>query len=299
MNIFIDESGIFKPEGEPGAPSFDCVAAIILNDLATKRWVTKYGALSKGRRSNEEKAQEILKFLDENNAKAFTISVETNRKSYSKSCITEHQKIFVSSMDTATKGHPENLRLSVFEHMKHLEGMNCQQYVKVLMITRVIENAVRGILSQASKYTIKDFLYNTLQCDTVDKKTKSTIKHLVHLAFNCSSRREPLKCDDLNKIRDFTSADEKIFNFYKFIGNTNFKSDEECIEIKAADCIANFFRRLLRRRLMLHNRSNFASILSLPYSIDFLHFDNKQFIDCKLEDEFVISVLKDFGIPLI
>lgn len=296
MHIFIDESGGFIPRKESSdAFKPDCVAAVILNDQALDKWTKKYGTLGKGSNLNEEEAQEILKFLDENRAKAFIVA--TNCEAYQESFIEEHRKDFVRSMDTATQGHPEQLRESVFKHMKYLENMNLQEYVKTMLITRLIENTCRGILLQTSTLTAKDLLSNILRCDNVDKKTESTIKYLICLTFNAYSQKKPVILGDSSKISYCISDDKKIFDFTKFLKDRDFKSDDECVGIKAADCIANFFRRILRKRLMLHDRSNFANILNCPYSIDFLHFNNsKSFIDIKLEGEFVISVLKDFGI---
>ncbi len=284
MHFYLDESGNCSQSENPSAEfAFDCVASVVFNERAIANWNEKYANLGKGKDLNEEQAQEILQHLAENEVKAFIVG--TNCKSYSKTIAEEHRDDYILSIDTVTKGNPEWLRESVVHHMGLLAAMHPQDYVKTMMINNLIENTIRGVLGKASSYSVEDFSSFIWRCDHVSKKTYSTIKHLVCLQLNSSSRKKSIDCDDLSKIPNLIkqTANGRFLDATKIIHGFDFKSDDECTGIKAADCIANFLRRIFRGKLMLQDLTNLKKIFDLPYSIELTHFNKDlPFIESQL-----------------
>ena len=271
MHFYLDESGNCTQSENPSAEfAFDCVASVVFNEKAIAKWNEKYANLGKGKDLNEEQAQEILQHLAENGVKAFIVG--TNCKSYSKTITEEHRDDYILSIDTVTKGNPEWLRESVVHHMGLLAAMHPQDYVKTMMINNLIENTIRGVLGKASTYSLEDFSSFIWRCDHVSKKTYSTIKHLVCLQLNCNSRKKSVDCDDHSKIPNLINSDGKSLDATKIIHGFDFQSDDECNGIKAADCIANFLRRVFRGKLMLQDLSNLKKIFDLPHSVELTHF---------------------------
>lgn len=295
MHFYLDESGNCTQSENPSAEfAFDCIASVVFNEKAIAKWNEKYANLGKGKDLNEEQAQEILQHLAENGVKAFIVG--TNCKSYSKTITEEHRDDYILSIDTVTKGNPEWLRESVVHHMGLLAAMHPQDYVKTMMINNLIENTIRGVLGKASTYSVEDFSSFIWRCDHVSKKTYSTIKHLVCLQLNCNSRKKSVDCDDHSKIPNLINSDGKSLDATKIIHGFDFQSDNECNGIKAADCIANFLRRVFRGKLMLRDLSNLKKIFDLPHSIELTHFNKDLlFIESQL-DEFgarVLNLLKE------
>lgn len=286
MHFYLDESGNCTQSENPSAEfAFDCVASVVFNEKAIANWNEKYANLGKGKDLNEEQAQEILQHLAENGVKAFIVG--TNCKSYSKTIAEEHRDDYILSIDTVTKGNPEWLRESVVHHMGLLAAMHPQDYVKTMMINNLIENTIRGILGRASIYSIEDFSSYIWRCDHVSKKTYSTIKNLVCLQLNSSSRKKSIDCDDFSKIPNLINqtTNGRFLDATKIIHGFDFQSDDECTGIKAADCIANFLRRIFRGKLMLQDLSNLKKIFNLPYSLVLTHFNKDlPFIESQLDE---------------
>lgn len=295
MHFYLDESGNCTLSENPSEEfAFDCVASVVFNERAIAKWNEKYANLGKGKDLNEEQAQEILQHLAQNGVKAFIVG--TNCKSYSKTIAEEHRDDYIRSIDTVTKGNHELLRESVIHHMGLLSAMHPQDYVKTMMINNLKENTIRGILGKASMYTIADFSAFTWRCDHVSPKTYSTIKHLVCLQLNCSSRKKSVNCDDHTKIPNLINSDGKSLDATKILKEFDFQSDDECNGIKAADCIANFIRRIFRGNLMLQDLSNLKKLFDLPYSIELTHFNKDlPFIESQLSEygTFVLNNLNN------
>ena len=312
MNIFIDESGNFQPQKKlEGDFSPDCVSAVVFTDEAHDKWVERYGSLKKGRVFYKSTAKKIFEFLNEIGAKVFLVVVDCN--SYSESDIKKHQENYIFSIHTGTSDHPEWLRAGILKHVKYLKEMSPQQYVKTMLIVRLIENVCRGIFAQTSFFSKEDFFPNKVRCHKVDEKTRSTIKYFVNFAIFASSKKDPVQCDDLSKIPGFLNTHpsepgKQYLNIAKFLEDLDFKSDgscdgkssDGCVGIKAADCVANFTRRMLSNEKMRKNRLDFSDrsylvdLLGFSCSVEFLHFDmDKPFIDIEIKDKYAVSVLRD------
>jgi len=287
MNIFIDESGNFSQKKEESSTVFspDCVVAVCLTDSELEKWEQTYGNLGKGSNIKEDKkAQEILKKLVEIGAVVFVVS--TNCTSFSIEDVENHRKYFIDSMLNATKQDGEILRESVKRHIQYLKSLNSQLYMKAMLILRLIENVCRGLVNIESKFKKEDLLNNKLWCDKVDNMEK-TIKHLVYFTAYNSSNVKPFDFD-ISKLPDFINEVEgkKYFSFYKFLPEIVIESDDKIVGIKAADCVANFFRRSCRNNLTLEDPSIFKKLFASNYAIDFLHFKmDEEYIDIPKESE--------------
>lgn len=332
MHFYLDESGTYTQSENPSTEfAFDCVASVVFNERAITTWNEKYANLAKGKDLNEEKAPEILQHLAKIGVKACIVG--TNCKSYSKTIAEEHRDDYIRSIDTVTKGNHELLRESVVHNMGLLSAMHPQGYVKTMMIHNLKENTIRGVLEKASMYIIDDFSAFTWRCDHVSPKTYSTIKHLVYLQLNCSSRKKSVNCDDHSKIPNLINSDGKSLDATKILKEFDFQFDDECNGIKAADCFANFIRRIFRGKLILQDLSaiglrsssssssddsslresegilgvpdeikpipdlsNLKMIFDLPYSIELTHFNKDlPYIESQLRDyaSFVLNNLNN------
>lgn len=276
MHIFIDESGSFTiNDTGSGRVAIDCVAAVVMTDECLIQWEASYSNLRKAKDLNKNEAKEIVAFLTTHGARAFVI--DTDSSAYSQKDVIEHRANYINSMFNAVSGHPEYLIGGVEYHAKILSEFSEQQYVKTMLILALIENTIRGTLANTSEYLPADLEYFYWHCDEVTPATYPIIQYLINLVLNCNAYESPINTYNKKEILHFLDSTETYLNANKLLESFAFDSDDACHGIKAADCIANFFRGMLRsissRRLENDSIENMVNLLSQPYGIDSLHFN--------------------------
>lgn len=292
MYIFIDESGVFceKTEADVNLFSPDCVVAVCFsNDASLEKWIKKYGNIEKGSKINEEKAEEILSFLDFEGVKAFIVAI--NSGACSGFLIDDLRNSYIITLREYAEKQP-NLRDSFLRHVDYLENMNNQQLIKVMLIMQVIENSMRGIISKESTFTSIDLQKVVIYCDEIDSQLYSTVKYLTIFQFWNHSYFQPL---DLNfeKIPLDWINQKGNKKYLKFSASIEFKSDDEFMGIKAADCVANFTRRFMREHLFFSNVIHLKNIFNLPFSHFLYTFGNDSFCNINELNGKSFAQLKD------
>lgn len=284
MQICCDETGKFILEpGYPQENVFPCVCAIAFPNQGAEEWNRSYSSLIKGMKGKMMKnaqAEELIAFLADIGARAFLIS--TNFQQVSEKVIGDERIGYLLSAENACKEQPQHLQEAVSGHVEILRGLSLPDYVKAKLIIKLMENTIKGIVGNTRYYSDEDLSSFTWYCDLVSEKIHRTVRHFVHYQLNCYSQSEPFYVEEVSRLSPFINIAEsrKYLDTSKILQQINFKKDEDVPGIKAADCIANFFPRLLRGTLTLGNFGGLMKLFSLPHSLDFIHFDHdKPMID--------------------
>jgi len=286
MIICIDEASQFNLEKDyKQDKTYPCVVAVVFPNVSLEKWNESYSLLSKGSSIKKSEANEIIEFLAKNKVKAFLSA--TNFVSTPKNVIEKYRDDYLSSAISSCKNNPDFARLSVHHHCKILKNLSLPDYVKAMLFIQLIENIIRSFLSNTEAFKRGDLNSFQWYSDVMSKKIYPTVCHFVHYSINRNSYRKPIKVDNESNILNFLNIEDanKFLDTTKLISSVEFQSDDKFPGIKAADCMANFFQRILRGSLKIEKPESLMNLFDMPHSIDLLIFDkDRPYIDVKVSE---------------
>jgi hypothetical protein len=296
MQISIDDSGSCSI-GNLASDAFgiDCVAAVVLTDKAAKLWEARYASLGKGKDLDEDQSLQVIDFLVANGAQAFVSA--SNCNAVSKKIVLDHCANYCVSIADILKNQREVFRASGERHIEILKSLSPPLYIKTMLIIHLIENVIRGVLGRMQFYQPENFNEFEWFCDDVPEKSHSIIRHLIHLQINSHAAGEAISVSNSRLIPKYVREHQgiKYLDVTKVLQNFSFQPDENCAGIKAADCIANFFRRIFKGHLKLSRVDGLKQLFSSSHSVDLLHFNKDEpFFETQL-DEYASFVLNEIS----
>lgn len=289
MNIFIDESGSFAIEGKPNKNNINCVAAIIMDDMALEKWNSKYSDLEKASSiSDTSKVVEIIDFLADINAKAFLVLTDVS--GYNDKILI-HRNDYIVSLKPIINNN-QHLLHSLSDLPQKISTFKGARYIKTYCSIQLAKNIIRGILvSQLSPENFKKLIW---KYDFInDNEQKYVFQKLVLLELSIHSQEKPFILNDKNKIMNFTSHDGKYINLNEIFRDFTFTNENESPGIKAADCVANFLRRSLTGEDLFKNIKSLEKIFDITDSVEAIHFDkDKLYVDTDFpKDNLILSFI--------
>jgi hypothetical protein len=286
MQISMDDSGSCSI-GDLASDAFgiDCIAAVVLTDKAAKLWEAQYASLGKGKDLDEDQALQVIDFLVGNGAQAFVSA--SNCNAVSKKLVLDHCVNYCASISDILKNQLEVFRASADHHIEILKSLSPSLYIKTMLIIQLIENVIRGILGRMQFYQPENFNEFEWFCDDVPEKSHPIIRHLIHLQINSHATGETISVSNSGLIPQYIREYQgtKYLDVTKVLQNFSFLPDENCAGIKAADCIANFFRRIFKGHLKLSRIDSLKQLFSSSHSVDLLHFNKDEpFFETRLNE---------------
>lgn len=288
MNVFIDESGSFANVlGKNGNGNFNCVAAVIMNDNALDQWTEKYADLSKAREIRDPvKMNEIMNYLAVIGAKAFFVF--TDISPYCNS-IKEHKSEYIDSIRTTINSY-STISPDIALLPDKIYGLSGEEYIKACLFIRILSNIIRGIfVSEFEQNDTQKILWRS--DDLNSPKLREVIKKLLLLDLTERTRHDPINVNNQNKVRNWLNPDDSSFDLAHVYRDFKFEDENNCIGIKAADCVANFLRRSLNGTEFFEDTKSLEKIFDLEESVDAIHFNkNMPFLDTSVVPENIVTV---------
>lgn len=202
---------------------------------------------------------------------------------------------------------PHHLRLSMEHHLDNLKGLgsnklSTQDFVKVILVLETITNFVRWMTKNLRKIRSIDIRKVKFIIDDQAKASLIAIKHFVHYFLQRRSSEEAFNCppgslsllgrylrNETNQVfLDTTKLLEDILVEEKA------NQDDVHSELKIADLIANFSRRVFNGSYGVHIAEKLKKII---ISVDPVFFGSSEDLEVKLPSQNPDAINVLLGIP--
>lgn len=281
MHWLIDESKLFvfapKP---PMSWKIATVAGAILPYEGRKHWNSIHRLIYKGSEyKSEAEISRVLDVLIECQVKGILMIGDIG---YTSSDTAEQfRKGWLDTHYQTVHMQPQQVRESLKQHLDYLMEMSLQDFFKTLTILETIRGFVQWMVSNLPHIRTIDVRKIKLIIDDQAKPTLTSLKHFVHYflqrcsqdgVFSAPQGSLRLMAKYLRKDGDKTFLDAtKLFN--NMIVEDNAKQDDKHAELKIADLLSNFSRRVLNGHYGLPTPQKLAKIL---ISVNPLCFDDQR-----------------------
>lgn len=282
--LLIDESkNVIFANNSSHRWDISTVVGAILPANKRKKWLEKYTNTKKGSEFSPDDEKEICAILDYMyTCRIKAVLVIADRGFVSTKEADRFRDNWISSAKEGVSLEPIFLRDKLYHHLDNLAGkgenrFSLQDFFKTLLILEVIFNLLNlliGSLNQKPPSYLKKL---SILIDDQCKASLPTLKEFSYYFLNHRSRKNPFKCPPgaIHLLKDYLKkgGDRTFLDLTKLIDEIQVEEkasmDDKYQELKIADLLANFSRRILLGEFSPEIVIKLKKILKIRESISF------------------------------
>ena len=279
MIIIIDESGSFCIGSRSEKYKVQLFSAVLLNNVAKKKWLNNYSKLEKGCKINKERASQIVTDLISWKAKALSVVVRLDL--INTETFQDFKEDFIQSIISSINQQSEVSKKAILAYVEKFKLLSPQETAKVLILLELLENSFREYLGSLDNLKSVDFRKLQIIIDKQSDPIIPFIKTFFCYWINCRATKKPIYMDSKSrrKMQNISILNDgrECLDLTKLIKKIKVESDAKYPVLKCADCIANFTRRAFIGNLEFEGYKDLPLIYKTQHvtGLDLVHFDSK------------------------